>query len=263
MNKEYEVFISSVDESLFEENSEVIEGILECNCNPTGMEIFCVPDEFKIEFMKNDIDESSCFLFILADKYGVENLYKNNNSMSVIKKEIEYALEINKPIIALIDENLKNKFTELNENDNAGYQILEIFSKMIFNGVAIKSWNEKDDLKVIITNEVRNIIKDTVATECNRDNKNIKKEMGSYKFITLEPQDILEATIVSDYLKKEDSIIKLDLENADIDNAQRIIDFVMGLVYMVSGSFQRTKEKTFIVAPNGYEFYDDVESLFD
>ena len=263
MNNEFEVFISSVDESLFEEKSEVIEGISECNCNPTGMEIFYVPDEFKIEFMKNDIDESNCVLFILADKYGAENLYKNDNSMSVIKKELEYALEIKTPIIALIHENLKNKFTELNENDKVGYQILEIFTKMLFNDVVVKTWNEKDNLKAIIANEVRNIIKDTVAMECSRDNKDTKKEMSSYEFITLAPQDIGEATIVADYLKKEDSIMKLDLENVDVDNAQRIIDFVMGLVYMVEGSFQRMKEKTFIVAPNSYEFYDDFESLFD
>ena len=110
------------------------------------MEIFYVPDEFRIEFMKVDIDESDFVLFVLAGKYGAENLY---------------------------------------ENDKA------------------------------------------------------------------------------DYLKKEDSIIMLDLENLDVYNAQRIIDFVMGLVYMAEGSFQRMKEKTFIVAPNGYEVCDDVESLFD
>lgn len=263
MNNEYEVFISSVDKSLFEENSEVIEGVLECNCNPTGMEIFYVPDEFKIEFMKVDIDESDFVLLVLADKYGAENLYKNDNSIFVIKKELEYAFEIKKPIIALIHENLKNKFTELNENDKVGYQILEIFSKLIFNDAVLKIWNEKADLKAIIANEVRNIIKDAVAIECNRDNEDTKKEIGSYKYITLAPQEIEEVTILADYLKKEDSIIKLDLENLDVDNAQRIIDFVMGLVYMAEGSFQRMKEKIFIVAPNGYEFYDDFESLFD
>ena len=62
-----------------------------------------------------------------------------------------------------------------------------------------------------------------------------------------------EASIVVDYLKEEVYIIELDLEKTDIEDAERIIDFISGAVYMSKGTFQHLEGKKFLVAPYDYE----------
>ncbi len=245
MDKSYEIFISSIEDNLVVERKEVLQGILECKCIPVGIEFSSLSNELEFEDIKYTIKESSCLLFVITEKSDVESIYRNDNSINIVEKELKYALEIKKPIIALIHEKFKDKFMELKEKKKTDFQIAEIFNKKVYDNLMLTIWSEKDSLKDIIIKQIKDAI----------------KGMDSYKCIALTPQNIEETVIIADYLKQGDVFIKINLEKADVDDAQRIVDFVMGMVYMIEGSFQRIAEKIFIATPNGYEFYDDFEFL--
>ena len=53
----------------------------------------------------------------------------------------------------------------------------------------------------------------------------------------------------------------VNLEGIDVDVAQRIIDFVSGACYAMSGNIQKVSSYIFIVTPSGIDISGDMENV--
>ena len=101
MEKRYQVFISSTYKDLQEERREVMQALLELDCIPAGMELFPASSEDQWSLIKRVIDDCDYYLLIIAGRYGDVN----DKGVSYTEMEFEYALSIEKPIIAFLHKN--------------------------------------------------------------------------------------------------------------------------------------------------------------
>lgn len=76
-----------------------------------------------------------------------------------------------------------------------------------------------------------------------------KEEVGEgSKMILLEPRAYSEAHQITDYLKKRNSVV-INLKRVTPDQGKRIIDFVSGTIYAISGTMQKLGDGIFLCAP--------------
>ena len=74
-------------------------------------------------------------------------------------------------------------------------------------------------------------------------------DFGSNKMILFEPRAYSEATQITDFLKKRNTVV-VNLKRVTPDQAKRIADFLQGSLYAINGSFQRLGGGIFLCAPN-------------
>ena len=66
--------------------------------------------------------------------------------------------------------------------------------------------------------------------------------------ILLEPRAYSESQQIADYLKKRNSVV-VNLKRVTSDQAKRIIDFLSGCIYAISGSMQKIGVGIYLCAP--------------
>ena len=86
------------------------------------------------------------------------------------------------------------------------------------------------------------------------------------RVIVVEPTSFEEAQGIAEHLKARKSVI-LNLENADINLAQRIVDFICGTTYALGGNMQKVGNGIFLFVPNNVDIsanlrYRNDESSF-
>ncbi|MBC9783288.1 DUF552 domain-containing protein [Heliobacillus mobilis] len=81
-----------------------------------------------------------------------------------------------------------------------------------------------------------------------------KKEL---KVVVIEPKTFDEAKNVADHLKNRRQVI-LNLEKADREMAQRVIDFVCGTTYALNGSMQKVGAHIFVFAPSNVDISGEI-----
>ena len=74
-------------------------------------------------------------------------------------------------------------------------------------------------------------------------------DLGSNKMILFEPRAYSEATQITDYLKKRNTVV-VNLKRVTPDQAKRIADFLQGSLYAMNGSLQKLGGGIFLCAPN-------------
>ncbi|WP_243638698.1 cell division protein SepF [Lucifera butyrica] len=72
------------------------------------------------------------------------------------------------------------------------------------------------------------------------------------KVMIVEPFSFDDAQHVADHLKNRKPVV-VNLESTDKDIAKRIIDFISGTTYAVSGSIQKIGNQIFLCAPNNVD----------
>ncbi len=65
---------------------------------------------------------------------------------------------------------------------------------------------------------------------------------------------------VADHLK-ENRIITLNLENCPDDVIQRVIDILYGVSYAIDGSFEKSADRAYIIAPRNVTVSGDIDSI--
>lgn len=164
MEVKYQVFVSSTFEDLKEERKEVCQAILESHCIPAGMELFPASNKTQWDFIKRIIDESDFYLLIVAGKYGSIGINDKGEKVSYTEMEFDYALNQDKPIIALIyadTDNLPKSKVETTKKRNAQ---LNRFREKVRSGRIIKKWHNKDDLRASVLIALNEMRIDTSAT---------------------------------------------------------------------------------------------------
>ena len=124
--KKLQIFVSSTYDDLKDEREKVVQGILDAEHIPAGMELFGGAGTV-IDTIKKWIDASDVFMLLLGGKYG--SIYEKEG-ISYTEWEYNYAKLIKKPIciIKLSKSMIYRKAAEQGEN-----QVLEKEHKELYN----------------------------------------------------------------------------------------------------------------------------------
>ncbi|CAM3697228.1 cell division protein SepF [Mesobacillus zeae] len=80
------------------------------------------------------------------------------------------------------------------------------------------------------------------------------------KVILMEPRVYAEAQEIADHLKNRRAVV-VNLQRIDHDQAKRIVDFLSGTVYAVSGDIQRIGMNIFLCTPDNVEVSGNISEL--
>lgn len=72
------------------------------------------------------------------------------------------------------------------------------------------------------------------------------------KVMVVEPLSFDDAQYVADHLKNKKPVV-VNFENTDADIAKRIIDFISGTTYALSGNIQKVGNHIFLCAPSNVD----------
>lgn len=187
MTKKYQVFVSSTYSDLVEERKEATRAILECDCFPSGMELFQASNKPQWEVIKSVIDDCDYYLLIIAGRYGSLGTDDEGKQISYTEMEFNYALKQNKPVIAFIHRNPENIKSALVEKKYI--KQLNTFRERVKKDRMIQFWETKEDLRSSIILGLQNLIKTVPAqgwirVETAVPNNN-KKQLRLYDFYTI------------------------------------------------------------------------------
>ncbi|PKM84038.1 MAG: cell division protein SepF [Firmicutes bacterium HGW-Firmicutes-13] len=68
------------------------------------------------------------------------------------------------------------------------------------------------------------------------------------KVIVTEPKHFDDAQTIAENLKNKSPVV-INLEQADLETAKRIIDFVSGATFAINGNYQKISSQIFIFSP--------------
>ena len=75
--------------------------------------------------------------------------------------------------------------------------------------------------------------------------------LSGNKVMLLEPRAYSESQQIADYLKNRSAVV-VNLKRVTPDQAKRIIDFLSGTIYAISGQLQKLGGGIFLATPNNY-----------
>ncbi|WP_338753920.1 cell division protein SepF [Bacillus sp. FJAT-52991] len=108
---------------------------------------------------------------------------------------------------------------------------------------------------------------DTAEQEEIKQPKSVKKNVVSLqsvqkasKVILFEPRVFAEAQEIADHLKNRKAVI-VNLQRIQHDQAKRIVDFLSGTVYAISGEIQQLGPKIFLCTPDNVEVSGNISQF--
>ncbi len=91
------------------------------------------------------------------------------------------------------------------------------------------------------------------------EGRNTASEMGagsvsadSVRMVVFQPQTYEDTQTIIDNLKTRKPVI-VNLENLNVDVAQRVLDFISGAIYALDGSVRKVSKGIFLLAPKGVD----------
>jgi hypothetical protein len=166
MDKREQVFVSSTFKDLVEARELVIQGLLEADCLPAGMEMFPASDSEKWDLIKGVIDDSDYYLLIIGGRYGSVDEVEN---LSYTEKEYDYAVSRNKPVIAFLHKDPGAIPARDTEADPAKVLQLEAFRAKVQEKM-VKLWSDPKELPGYVAQSLIKIRKSHPAVGWVRGN---------------------------------------------------------------------------------------------
>ena len=74
----------------------------------------------------------------------------------------------------------------------------------------------------------------------------------SVRMVVFQPQTYEDTQTIIDNLKTRKPVI-VNLENLNVDVAQRVLDFISGAIYALDGSVRKVSKGIFLLAPKGVD----------
>ena len=88
------------------------------------------------------------------------------------------------------------------------------------------------------------------------------KGQAGMEVCVFKPTTFEDAREITDTLLLNRTVV-LNVEGLNIDIAQRIIDFVSGATYAISGNFQKVSSYIFVLTPRGVDISGDFQEILD
>lgn len=148
--KKLQVFVSSTFIDLKEERQAAVEAILSAGHIPAGMELFAASNKSQWEIIKTWIEESDVYMLILGGRYGS---IEPESGKSYTHLEYEYAMEIEKPLFAVVitepglDDKVKRDGRSMIEQEN-NHKLKDF--KALVESKIVKHWSNKDQIQLAI-----------------------------------------------------------------------------------------------------------------
>jgi len=273
MKKKYQVFISSTYSDLKSERQAAVESVLRAGHIPAGMELFSAGNESQLDIIKRWIEDSDIYMLLLGGRYGS---LEPKSKLSYTEIEYRYALELDKPVFALIIEDaslnkkVKSEGKDVLELDNTEKykefkkfvltkicrfykdmteiklgvmeSLLDIQSRFTLNGW-IKS-NEMPDVNGLLSeiNELREqnkqLIETTKTVKNQRSSANDTNKFGDFTFEELKKLLVNEKLTLPSSITTTGKAIKSDVFKMFIDHSST---FALGISSSPYGSSESTK----------------------
>lgn len=108
-------------------------------------------------------------------------------------------------------------------------------------------------------------VDDTAGMNKNEDNRNVVSlasvKQPNSKVVLCEPRSYGEAQEIADNLVNRRSVV-INLERVDHHQAKRIVDFLSGTVYAISGDIQKLGAETFLCTPDNVEVSGTISNSY-
>lgn len=75
------------------------------------------------------------------------------------------------------------------------------------------------------------------------------RQVKPYTMVVVNPKGYQDAEKIGDHLKASRPVV-MNMEKTDADEAQRIVDFVQGVMYALDGRIDQISENIYLCAPN-------------
>ena len=110
----------------------------------------------------------------------------------------------------------------------------------------------------------RNVI-DFNSTVSGRENSASPSGIVKSQIKTINPKNFNDVKVIANYLRDRIPVV-INFEETDTEEAKRIIDFISGTIYAVSGAIKKVSQNVFICAPSNVTVTytdDEKKSLLD
>lgn len=200
--KRYQVFLSSTYEDLKDERFAVMESLQTIKCFVAGMEYFSAVDMNQFEYIKKVIDDCDYYLLVLGGRYGT---VPKGEEKSYTEKEYDYAVAKNKPIIALLHQDISNLPSGKCEQPEIQKKRYAAFRDKLSQGRLVNYWRDISELRAKALSGVVAAIEnfpdvpgwvrgDSVASEdilrdveeLRKENERLKNGTKNEKYLCLE-----------------------------------------------------------------------------
>ena len=75
------------------------------------------------------------------------------------------------------------------------------------------------------------------------------RQVKPYTMVVVNPKDYQDAEKIGNHLKDARPVV-MNMEKTDVDEAQRIVDFIQGVMYALDGRIDQVSENIYLCAPN-------------
>lgn len=171
MSVRYQVFVSSTFRDLEAERREVIQALLELDCIPAAMEMFPASNADQWTLIKGVIDNSDYFIVIVGGRYGSVD----ENGVSYTEKEYDYALEIGKPILGFVHEDIEDLKKRNIEPTEAGLAKLASFRAKVEMKMC-KKWSTPQELGGAVSRSLIQLMRSEPGVGYVRGSEALTKE---------------------------------------------------------------------------------------
>ncbi|MRH42179.1 DUF552 domain-containing protein [Aquibacillus halophilus] len=103
------------------------------------------------------------------------------------------------------------------------------------------------------------------ANKNKNNTKNVvslKAMQSSSKVVLCEPRSYSEAQEIADHIVNRRSVV-INLQRIEHKQAKRIVDFLSGTVYAVSGEIQKLGAQTFLCTPDNVDVSGSITDIID
>ncbi len=88
-----------------------------------------------------------------------------------------------------------------------------------------------------------------------------RSSVAGMEVCVIKPSSVDDAREITETLLANRTVV-LNLEGLDVDIAQRIVDFMCGSCYAISGNLQKISNYIFIVTPSSVDISGDFQDIF-
>ena len=154
MDVRYQVFVSSTYRDLLAERQQVMQALLESDCIPAGMELFPASDDDQWTLITKVIADSDYYLVVIGGRYGSTDA----DGISYTEKEYDYAVSINKPVMAFLHGEPDTIQAGRAELDAAARERLDAFRTKAEQKMC-RYWRSPEDLGGLVSRSYVKLIK--------------------------------------------------------------------------------------------------------
>ncbi|NLM25714.1 MAG: cell division protein SepF [Firmicutes bacterium] len=137
--------------------------------------------------------------------------------------------------------------------------------------LGVREEHELDEESVEQLNDVPEIVRPQPTARERREDRQARRSnlvslegaVKQTKVMIIEPTAFEEVRTYVDHLRSKHPLI-IRLDNLDMDEARRIVDFMSGATYAVDGNMRKLGDKIFFFAPHSVVIEGEIEtSVFE